>query len=183
MAVRVGTTGARGTFVDAARQLAHILDERERTARSAPLPVWLARIVRHWHAEQATVITFNHDTLIEAAYKSVISVRLRSDRAARSYASDEQLYPIPIPAVASRLGGALTAGAAKTFTLLKLHGSTSWLWSGRQPPADQTVYRVVPGAWDDPERVGGQDRLSVGLAPLIVPPTLTKSAFYEGDLQ
>lgn len=61
----------QASFLEVSGQIASIVRHGQQAAFAAPLPDWLRQLVLLWYREQATVITFNYDVLIESAYTQV----------------------------------------------------------------------------------------------------------------
>lgn len=122
----------------------------ESDALLKPMPPWLGRLVTLWDRFAATVITFNYDTLVEQAVNA------------------SQMPWILWPAEDGATEGI-------TVPLLKMHGSTNWWWI----PSDRvgtTVQRApLAGRWDKPRLTG----VIRGMEPYIVPPTASKTDFYD----
>lgn len=170
----------RALLVAVSRVLADVIIERELRTRSDPMPEWLASMIARWHEDQATVITFNYDTLVEAAYTAVIRVRSRPD-AEDNYVSHAQLQRSPLTPVGSRAGAVLTASLIDTFTLVRLHGSRSWMYSGRPSFFGESIYDTCRLQGWSPEQPDPQPWLSHDKVPLIVPPTAGKTGFFENE--
>jgi len=94
-------------------------------------------------------------------------------------------YANPVRFAASEWAGTFNPyeGRQPTFTLCKLHGSLSWWRSGPvwQSPVDVELWKDTfastdPASWDDVE-----NRVMVG-EPMLVPPTLAKSDYFDNDL-
>jgi hypothetical protein len=92
----------------------------------------------YWHATRTTVVSFNYDTIIEAAYREVVQVRYGN--LDENYSSESQLYRVPIASPWTRVGGSMGPTDAPFFALLKLHGSSSWLSTGRNQYSGEPVY-------------------------------------------
>lgn len=146
---------------------------------------WLQRLIEVWHNEQAAVITFNYDTLIEQAvpFASTEPYELHGPN----------LYEVPITPAPARYGMAYHRFPAyPTFSLLKLHGSLNWWYSGPGSPPGDSVYGTnLAGQWGNPldnetwDAVLGGSRSRVGVEDkrrLIVPPTLAKERFYSNTV-
>jgi hypothetical protein len=150
--------------------------------------LWLEALITYWHENRCAVITLNYDTLIERVASSVYWKNRPSP------IPTGHLYPIVLtPAAQRSAASASGTGAAekpmKTFRLFKLHGSVNWFFSGRSDFFGEQLYYVpckggLDGAFDadvghDPEehhwnRVGDK-------APLIMPPALDKSPFFQHE--
>ena len=170
----------RALLVAVSRVLADVIMERELRSRSGPMPEWLPAMVARWHEDRATVITFNYDTLVEAAYTAAIRVRSRPD-AEDNYVSHAQLQRSPLTPIGSRAGSVLTASQIDTFKLVKLHGSRSWVYSGRPSFFGESIYDTCRVQGWSPEKPDPQPWLSQDKVPLIVPPTAGKTGFFENE--
>lgn len=139
-------------------------------------PGWLCQLVRHWHGTRSTVITFNYDTLVERAARHALRAR---DEPAPTYSN---LYLVPLTRASARYGGGLYGVQfVTTFSLLKLHGSCNWWYSGPEAPPGDAVF--VTG-WQDPWQVAADRNdaeLVIDKVPLVVPPTLQKEPFYSNS--
>ena len=139
-----------------------------------PLPPWLTQLVSYWDRTDATVLTFNYDVLVEAAWLACAS----------GPRTTSELYPVPLTPAALRVGGTWgTSTAGAGLRLLKLHGSLSWWYSGPDSPPGDTVYDLGvlrPESLDDGVyfRLRDDERLVVDKLPMIVPPTMTKGSYY-----
>jgi hypothetical protein len=166
----------RALFLDVAGRVSDYISTCEDRVLTAPVPPWLLHLVQYWHENQATVITFNYDVLVEKAYTEAVRVP-SSPGQGDDYVSATHLYPVPVTPLNARYGSVLGAGAATTFRLLKLHGSTSWSYSGAASFFGETIYDrgVYPG-WRAGRPPGHPDKL-----PLLIPPTSGKSAFFNNE--
>ncbi len=138
---------------------------------------WLADLTRHWHHRRATVITFNYDVLVEQAFSETLRVE---EHTQQSRAHPSLLYPVPVTPATARAGAALAPSDLDTFSLLKLHGSLSWYYSGPEAPPGDNVYSLMEEGWHPPST--DRDHWVVDKEPLVVPPLLEKSAFYANNV-
>jgi hypothetical protein len=162
----------RGAFSDVAGAVHDVLQERENAVRDhEDCPEWLAHLVRYWQQNQCSVITFNYDTLVEAAW---------AEQADSGQQSVMDLYPIPLSFTGSRTGAVLGGGQRPPgMQLLKLHGSLNWRYSGPDSPPGDIIYVTgIPRAWTLDKDTGGDDMLSSDRDPMIIPPTAVKSSYY-----
>jgi hypothetical protein len=166
-------------FFEASAALADAIDECEMNARGDSPKAWLAQLIAHWHQTCSTVITFNYDTLVEAAYTEIVNIHQGATPG--NFASPSQLYGVPIASLWSRVGGALAPTFIPTFRLLKLHGSRSWLYSGRDSLVGEPLYDSFEGGGWKPPGERYSEPLTAGLVPFIVPPTIGKSRFFGHD--
>jgi len=166
----------RARFERAQEVIAHSMQASQVHAYMDPPPPWLVQLIRYWVHLEATVLTFNYDCLVEAAYDHVRGSPPVSWR---------DLYVIPVTPVQLRTGTVVTGHGVRAFSLLKLRGSTNWYYSPEpnRPPGDP-VYDVGigPGWGADRSDNRVHDRLVEDKRPVIVPPTLTKTDYYSHDL-
>lgn len=152
---------SRALFVDGVQAIHDIIVEAQSRTEEEP-PPWLQRLVAQWSHEQATILTFNYDILLERALAEVVGARGFGD-----------LYPIaleqrqPVDAALNPSGG---PSLRESPTLYKLHGSVNWLHGGeRAPSTERFVLRedhIPPYLYAD-------------LAPFVVPPASSKSHYYD----
>jgi hypothetical protein len=168
---------ARALFLDVTRLIADLIHDRMcacfQKLNEAP---WLNLLMKSWHRNRDTVITFNYDMIVEtAAGKVVDPIDLPG------------IYGVPLTPASLRARGAGTGLIpSKSFTLLKLHGSTGWFYSGSSEFSGETIFAVFPNGptyWDDSEspeaRCSSKAREDEFAAvrdkfPLIVPPVFEK---------
>lgn len=141
-------------------------------ADSAPEP--LADLCWWMHDQRAAVVTLNYDTLLERA--ATLTVQVRVDGRVKPYNLGEQfLYAMPLPTTSSRMAATVGAVEANSFVVLKLHGSVNWL---RNPYDDRGIGQTYLNSfrdrdpWREDRQGPGRD---VGLAPVMIPPTITKA--------
>lgn len=166
----------RASFLEVAEAIGEIVAGRESEAFAVPQPRWLQRLVTLWHHLQSSVLTFNYDTLIEAAVSDLVLwgpavEQPNSPRRVMPRHLIEGFPPrLPLPGWT-----AFAEEFAGTFHLLKLHGSLNW-W-GRATAND--LFAVVDGfgvpQWQPETQYAPPMN---GLATFIVPPTADKSAQY-----
>jgi hypothetical protein len=172
----------RAAFLHVTEVLRSLLHRAEHDARQTAPPTWLLRLAARWHRDQATVITLNYDTLIEAAYQA--AVLIQDHGSPRDHTSYRQLYPAPITPAFLRIGGVWGHSPVSTFRLLKLHGSISWFYSGRSSYFGETIYDGgVPKEWITDLIVASKtEPATFDKVPLIVPPTSGKSGFFQNEI-
>lgn len=128
-------------------------------------PNWLDRIAWQWSHENATVLTFNYDTLLETALT----------RVGWAYTTSA-FYAAPLTerhAVGSSSFLSEAQPRRKVPTVLKLHGSVNWWHGGSNAPlTEQMVYNPRPHAHTRSES------LFADLQPFLVPPTSIKNGYY-----
>jgi hypothetical protein len=142
------------------------------------IPWWLLRFAGLLHAERATVVTFNYDTVIEAV--AARTLRYGTPGTPNAYSLTDGIPPTP-PA------NGLTYGPTfvETFRLLKLHGSLDTYWV-RGDAAGTSITRVTDSGWV-PDMGMSSPNLNIarnapGRVPFIVPPASAKSAFFANPI-
>ena len=159
--------------------VADTLVEVEAQVRSAAPPAWLHRLIGLLHVTRTPLVTFNYDTLVEAAVQSHELTDWDSDpRYSRISAGDVLDHVPPLPP--GRWGPEIHS----SFRLLKLHGSLDWWWS----PGDQTAATLVRAPMFGGFGVAAQvtdahlARQLVGKTRFIVPPMAMKSTYYTNPV-
>ncbi|SEN91679.1 SIR2-like domain-containing protein [Cryobacterium luteum] len=166
----------RALFEDASLSVHASIDAAEKQVLENPYPIWLLRLVWFWCRTQAHVVTFNYDLLIERML-SQLSVAAWSD-----------VYAIPLterlPPSSHLMFGASTPDIS-LLRLYKLHGSINWYYAGDRAPVNERIVETRTGLrwWPDVMTRGDlgprYTSLFSDLKPLVIPPTVTKSAFYS----
>lgn len=141
---------------------------------------WLQRLIGILHFRQANVVTFNYDVIPELVLKYC---RLYDDLEHEAQAEDA-LKNMPLPPETPNRGLVFGLPAAKTFRLIKLHGSIDNYWV----PGDLTGTTIR--RWNDNGRFGApgvprvveRNQLLPGREPFIVPPAAAKSSYYRNPL-
>jgi hypothetical protein len=165
----------RALFGDVSRAIAEILGAAQRHTVQQPEPLWLRPLIDYWVQTSATVITFNYDVLIEAATSTLLG----------PHDSWSALYRAPLVPAAQRIGAVLGAEpSSRAFSLLKLHGSLTWFWSGiDSAPSDQIYDMGLKRGWSleglDSMYESNRHILVGDKQPMVVPPAATKSRFYD----
>jgi pimeloyl-ACP methyl ester carboxylesterase len=98
----------------------------------------------------------------------------------RATSRDLLLDLTPLPNIGARFGGPLI----ETFRLLKLHGSLDW-WGVPDDWTGATLSRgEVRSTFGAPGRMGDLERRRVlpGREPFIIPPSLSKAAYYQNPI-
>ena len=123
------------------------------------------RLVETWHRTQATVLTFNYDTLVE---------RLASKVVRYDSITPDMLDPVPILNAIYGVGSPRSLNVP-TFSLYKLHGCLTW-YVHRQP-GEGSVHRL--GLRGDPRvDMYDQEIMKNGMYKLMVPPIQGKDDAY-----
>lgn len=163
-------------FQDASHAVNKCIQEAEARALPDGPPEWLKRLVWHWCDASSAIATFNYDLLVE-----------RTTSLLRRAGHWSDLYAMPLterwPAGSSR---AISASSPpdSVYRMFKLHGSTNWAYGGPKAPASDRIVLIQPrGSWESSSpqsqvMTGKYATLFDDLAPLIIPPTSSKSSFY-----
>ncbi|HLQ16018.1 MAG TPA: hypothetical protein VK256_09220 [Candidatus Eisenbacteria bacterium] len=149
-------------FEDISQILVEIVKEVENDFWSTA-PAWAHRLLRLWHRRQATVASFNYDTIVERSMLNLDAPGTDGDIVGA------MLNQIPRRAVQLQFGQSPT----RTFRLLKLHGSVDWFWNPDDRSGD-SLCRVTPDATEHDLRAALAGKVS-----FIVPPLATKAPFYS----
>ena len=157
--------------------LLDILEKSQSAVDMNTLSASAKQLFGYFNDRKSTVITFNYDSLLELGLTSGRNVSLYS------------LWKLPLINIMSR--GETTYGTYAGGgqwdpsisnpedypTVVKLHGSHNWLHSGPSSTPTDQVYFAYPG-----NTTPRGDVNSKGLRPLIIPPSIEKSAFFHHSL-
>lgn len=172
---------SRALYSRAVDLVAQVLVERQNEALAWPAPEWLLHLVEMWHFQRAIVITFNYDTLVEAAVKAA---RLPD-------AETNVLVPWPTVINFTPTGRAdlsLAEGGQSanwsSFRLLKMHGSLNWLWVPGDNSGATISRSKLPGIFGTPDPLSEEERRRwfPGREPFLVPPAALKSGYYANPV-
>lgn len=163
----------RAHFLEASRDIARHLAEMQARALAAPAPPWLFKLVRQWMDTDSTVVTPNYDVLIERAFKELVG----------GEESHGSLYSVPITHALTRVATVFGGKVIGPFKLLKLHGSLSWYYSGRESYFGEPIFDAeVPAGWNtDTDSVEAAKMAVSDKTPLVIPPTFGKSSFFQNE--
>ena len=159
-------------------EIGTVLEEHTARASQNEEPSWLNRLIGSWHREQATVITLNYDTLVERAAKNVQP----TEKVSRILA--KQMYPPYFSDVQARSGnGVWGEGSLETFSLLKLHGSINWYYSGRDDFFGETIFfsEDLPVGHETWNNIHFRRPQSRDKEPLIIPPATEKNTYFNNE--
>jgi len=141
------------------------------------IPWWLLRLAGLLHAERATVVTFNYDTVIEAV--AARAPRYGDSANLNTYSLTDGIPPTP--PTTGMYGPSFT----ETLRLLKLHGSLDTYWV-RGDSAGTSITRVTDSIWAPDLGMSSPNlniaRYAPGRVPFIVPPASAKSAFFANPI-
>jgi hypothetical protein len=168
----------RSEFLTYSGAIAGVLLEAQNRAMQATLPTWLQDILVKWHQTRSVVITFNYDCLLEKAASGVLT----DGNGNQLYYAD--LYPVPITSILLRRAAVLADEPQETLRLLKLHGSVNWYYSGSNTFYGEQIYDIGLQAGWGPNNVDSMTDLQAKAPdkiPLIVPPTATKSTYFNNE--
>jgi hypothetical protein len=150
-------------FARSQNLIADVLLDSLKQAATVGLPSWLFELVEVLHLNRSAVLTLNYDTLIEQA---IGGARLYSRGGDTRADANRALNYIQIP-----IGtwDSLSPRTTLTVKLYKLHGSVDWYWV----PGDMTGTTLM--------RQSGKIAQSqaAGRSRYIVPPTSTKSSYFD----
>jgi len=160
--------------------IASELDLRVETVTAAEPPTWLLQLVALWHAEQAVVITFNYDTLVEQATTFLRPTVLSGGTGPTDLHGWQIAFPSPT-AVNIRTFDDMNAPTLDSFQLLKLHGSLNWYWA--LGDGATLVRDAAVDGFGSPSRTSQQDVAGVRLLDrFLVPPVTSKDSYYNVNL-
>jgi hypothetical protein len=95
---------------------------------------------------------------------------------------------MPIPSPRTRFGATFLGGIVPTgLKLVKLHGSLSWYYTGREEAPGGLIYETagsVDFKWNAASLVWPPDerRYFADLQPMVLPPTAVKSPYYSNKM-
>jgi hypothetical protein len=173
--------GNREIFVRVVEALVAVLSEAELRALDN-VPEWLLDLLSLVHHRRATLITLNYDGLVEAGVRTLkLPLATRSESVEPGDVLDD--FPSEMGAAGLPLEKGAPAARGSTFRLLKLHGSLDWCWSYGDRTGS-TVRRIETGAsfGCPPDEPAYRRREARGLEPFVVPPTATKSGYYDNPV-
>lgn len=165
----------RAAFLELSKMIGKGLEELEKVTRTSNFPQWFTDMVKKWHEKQTDVITFNYDTLIESEAKK-IEVPTTSNHAQKEKIQLDDLYPVTITPIILRFAGSFSGEAHQTFKLYKLHGSINWHYSGSTEYYGESIYKTELDRDSKEILVATRDKV-----PLIIPPTLDKTMFFNNE--
>ena len=161
-------------------QLVAVLAEAEIRALDEA-PAWLFDLLTLAHHRRATLVTLNYDGLVEAALRTL---KLPVGASLLPVAPEDVLDDFPLGTETSQVRDRSPAPSGRwTFRFFKLHGSLDWYWSFGDRTGS-TVRRIDTRAefGRPPEEPAFRRKEARGLEPFVVPPTATKSSYYDNPV-
>jgi hypothetical protein len=160
----------RAMFLDMAEAVHAVLARAQGIAVQTQPPGWLRELAYWMHSTQAIALTLNYDTLLEMAL---------SDICLPSGQLFDSLYLRPFAFPAQQ--GALGIGELQTLRLLKLHGSLHWTYSGSDQYFGEDIHDSDIPRWSIAASEYKPSPATDGRVPLVVPPTLNKTRYFENE--
>lgn len=168
----------QSTFIRLTRAIEKHVSQSQLHAMEQPVPPWLKDLMEIWIAENSTVITLNYDTLVESAFGEVITDPLESFESELGYQSG---------IVHAGFRGSPAIGNDRLWsrsdvTLLKLHGSINWFYSGVPRASGEPIYYTTSNKWDSGGFLPFVRSLSLqDKSPYIVPPLIDKTTLFTHE--
>ena len=151
-----------------------LLQEREREGAEHGLNPNGLRLVSKWHGQQSHILTTNYDTLVE---RIAAETEYATNGGGKYKLHYTDLYPIPVSSALTRDGGmVLGSNYPDTFTLYKLHGSTTWFKSTSDTDFDP-IYGVTHEHFNNPR----YKKFIADKRRFIVPPVYDKSSLLNHE--
>ena len=151
-----------------------LLQEREEEGANCGLNSNAKRLALKWHEQRCHILTTNYDTLVEGLAAEKIYAVANGETLGLHYT---ELYPIPISRAFARDGGMSFASSyPDTFTLYKLHGSTSWYKS-----ASEVTFDPIFGLSHDEHSNPRYQKFVADKRRFIVPPVYDKSSLLNHE--
>ncbi len=162
----------KALFLEASEAIGKDIEAAMNQACSHPCPEWLVRFAHYLHDHRCTVITLNYDTLLERAFQA-IELGQQPKGQPLHFVDPRALFPIDFQAPG------LGVPKLRTATVLKLHGSTNWFYSGRSQYFGEPLRYRHPTGWS-PALMISEPELA-GRFPLIVPPVADKLGYFQNE--
>lgn len=164
-------------FVRLRDAIVRVLAAKEDEVVAGKAPDWLYALISLLHYRKLTVVTLNYDTLIET---TVRSHHLSAEGTGNRVAPEDIVWDIP----PTRPTGGGVYVIARSFRLLKLHGSLDW-WGTLNDTSGATLLRSdSTSTWGNPIPLDEETRQRnfPGRSSLIIPPTATKFTYYRNPI-
>ena len=154
--------------------IGELLQKREQDGVKVGLNPNGSKLASQWHANCSHVLTTNYDTIIE---RIAAEAKYKTETGVDKSLSYTDLYPIPVSPAVARDGGMFFGSEhPATFTLYKLHGSTSWYKSQSQASFDP-IYGLTPDQQDNPRF----KKFIADKRRFIIPPVYDKSSLLDHE--
>jgi hypothetical protein len=148
----------RALFLEITQRLAKLLVERTNQVNTALSCSWLAPFAHYLHDRKATIATLNYDTLLETAFGNI---SVRDTKRGTGLLDTRCVVGLEVD-----YGNVFATDVKPSARMLKLHGSTSWFYSGSDSYYGEAIYgRQLPGK-----------------VPLILPPVAQKNTYFKNEL-
>ena len=132
------------------------------------------QLVSQWHEQRCHILTTNYDTLVERIAEQV-GYTTEGEGKGDLFFTD--LYPIPVTTALARDGfGIVGSNYPETFTLYKLHGSTTWYKS-----TTETNFDPIYGLSHAPLERSRYRKFIVDKRRFIIPPVYDKSSLLNHE--
>lgn len=151
-------------YIRLAKIVTEVIEEKQETSVEKELLAkeYIKKFLNYLNDTKANVISLNYDTLLEdlsvAELKPIVDINYTD------------LYQIPIAYPKSRTTGGFGATDYETYKLLKLHGSINWYYSATKEKTFEQIYLSIGSK---------KERELKDLVPVIIPPVLDKTGFFE----
>ena len=150
-----------------------LLQEREEEGAIQGLNPNGKRLASKWHEEQSHILTTNYDTLVERIAAEIYTTADETNGGLHY----TDLYPIPVSSALVRDGGMVFgSNYPDTFTLYKLHGSTSWYKS-----TSEATFDPIYGLSHDQHGNPRYQKFIADKRRFIVPPVYDKSSLLNHE--
>ena len=148
-------------YIRLAKIVTEVIKEKQETFAKEELLAkeHIKKFLNYLNVTKTNVISLNYDTLLED-----LSVKILKPL---NYLN---LYSIPIAYLKSRTATVFGEEDYETYRLFKLHGSINWYYSATKEKTSEQIYFI---------RGSKEERESKDLVPVIIPPVLDKTGFFE----
>lgn len=173
----------RALFAEMKYAMVRCLQLSEAAAFSREAPRWLYEFLGVLHVRALPVVTFNYDTLVEVG---VLSCPLFDGSLGTAIPVDDLLADQPELAgpTSHRYYENNLLSLNRTIQLYKLHGSLDWFAAPNDATGATLKRARLMNRFNDPHEYTQdlRERELPGREPFLVPPSATKSGFYENPV-
>lgn len=181
-------------FTRISEYLGEYLSHCEDNLLKTRMPKWLPKLVGYLDdqhlcslktssCESIPIITFNYDTIVERALLKACSTRMGNEITSidsviyRAYLQWLNVFKVNYSTISTVRND--LPDFRRTFHLIKLHGSINWFYPGPNNP-NQIIFGVQVESRVSPNDSYTQScETASGMVPLIIPPILDKTPFYN----